>query len=76
MKIDLDYKFGQIIYLRNDPEQIEYLLSRIFLGQKGLISLELFDGIAGVCFEVAEIFTSKVKDVLKASGIEKKDEEI
>lgn len=69
MKIDLDYKFGQRIYIKNDDEQREYLLNRIFLEPKGMLSLELL-APDGELFEVKEIHTTKERDLLKATGVD------
>lgn len=68
MKIELDYKFGQSIYLKNDDQQIEYLLNRIILEQKGRIALELLTPL-GELIEVAEMHCSKEPDVLKKAGV-------
>lgn len=72
IKAELNYKWGQSIYLKNDPEQSEYRLHRIILEQKGLVTLELFTPEAEV-IEVAEIHTTTERDVLKAMGDSKKD---
>lgn len=66
MKVDLDYKFGQSVYLKNDIEQVEYLLNRIILEPKGRISLELLNP-SGELLEVSEIHILKERDVLKAT---------
>ena len=64
MKYESDYKFGQSIYLLNDEEQSEYKLNRIIIGQKGVITLELFSPDAELV-EVLELHTSKEKNILK-----------
>lgn len=74
MKADIDYKFGQSLYLKNDEDQIEYLLHRIILCPKGQVVLELF-GPDGEIMEVLEAYCIKEKDVLKATGATKKEEE-
>jgi hypothetical protein len=74
MKVDVDYKFGQGVYLKNDPEQVEYLLSRIILEPKGRITLEIM-GPDGEFMEIPEILTTKEKDMTKTLGIENKEED-
>ena len=69
MKVDIDYKFGQSLYIKSDPEQIEYLLNRIILEPKGRLSLELLHP-DGSLFEILEMHLSKQKDILKASGVD------
>lgn len=73
MKVDIDYKFTQPIYLKNDPEQTEYLLSRIILEPKGRITLEIM-GPDGEFMEIPEGLTSKEKDMTKTLGIEQKED--
>lgn len=73
MKYESDYKFGQSIYLINDVEQDEYRLNRIIIGQKGVISLELFSP-DGEVIEVLELHTTKEKNILKSlEGNDKED---
>jgi hypothetical protein len=74
MKVDIEYKFGQGVYLKNDPEQTEYLLSRIILEPKGRITLEIM-GPDGEFMEIPEILTTKEKDMTKTLGIENKEED-
>lgn len=75
MKYESDYKWGQSIYIKNDPEQTEYRLNRVFLAPKGYVSLELFDAASGDVFEVWEFHTSKEIDKLKLAGVDKKDDD-
>jgi hypothetical protein len=70
MIVKIDYKIGQIIYLKNDPEQREYLLNRIFIEQKNLLTLELLN-LEGELIEVNEIHCSKERDYLKMLGKDK-----
>lgn len=72
MKIELDYKFGQSIYIKNDDEQREYLLNRIILENKGRASLELLAPDVEI-FEVNEIHTTKEIDNLKRLGANPED---
>jgi hypothetical protein len=74
MKVDVDYKFSMGIFLKNDPEQVEYLLSRIILEPKGRITLEIM-GPDGEFMEIPEILTTKEKDMTKTLGIENKEED-
>lgn len=67
MKIDLDYKFSESIYIKSDPEQLEYLLNRIIIEPKGRVSLELLCP-NGDIIEVYAMHTTKVKDILKSTG--------
>ena len=60
MKVDLDYTFGQKIYLINDEEQSTYLLKRILLAPKGRVFLELFSPLGDI-LEVEQEFCSKEK---------------
>lgn len=74
MKIDIDYKFGQAIFLKNDPEQMEYLLSRIILEPKGRLTLEIM-APDGEFMEIPELLTTKERDMTKTLGIENKEED-
>ena len=73
MKVDIEYKHGQSLYLKNDEEQKEYLLHRIILLPKGQIILEIFGN--DEFFEVPEIFVTKEKDKSKVLGIEKGEDD-
>jgi hypothetical protein len=74
MKYESNYKFGQRIYLLNDEEQVEYRLNRIFIGQKGVISLEVMSP-DGEIMEVLELHTSTEKNILKSLEGDKDDKE-
>lgn len=73
MKIDIDYKFGQSLYIKNDDEQIEYLLHRIILQPKGVLFFELSCPDGGI-IEIAEAFCTKEKNPLRAIGVNNEDE--
>lgn len=73
MKIDIPYKFGQSVYLKNDLEQHEYLINRIILEPGRKVVLELMNGI-GEFIEVQENLIRPEKDVLKTLDINKKEE--
>jgi len=60
VKIDLDYKFKQDIYLINDGEQVIYKLHRIILPPKGRVVLELFSPLGDI-IEADEEYCSKEK---------------
>ena len=64
MKVDIDYKFGQSIFIKNDIEQVEYLLNRIILENKGKITLELLSP-NGDLIEVSEMHTLRERDIVK-----------
>ena len=74
MKYESNYKFGQKIYLVNDADQVEYRLNRIFIGQKGVISLELLSP-DGEIMVVLELHTITQKDILKSLEGGKDNEE-
>lgn len=74
MKVDIDYRFGQSLYIVNDEEQLEYRLHRVIICPKGIVVLELFKG-DGDIIEIPEVFISKERDVVKATGGNKKDDE-
>lgn len=73
MKIDIPYKFGQSVYLKNDLEQHEYLINRIILEPGRKVVLEIMNGI-GEFIEVQENLVMIEKDIEKKLGIEKKEE--
>lgn len=74
MKVEIDYKFGQSVYLRNDPEQLEYLINRIIIEPKARLCFELL-GPDGEFSEIPELLISKERDMLKVAGIEKDNDE-
>jgi hypothetical protein len=74
MKYETDLKFGQSMYLINDVEQDEYRLNRIIIGQKGVISFELFSP-DGEVIEVLELHTAREKNILKSLEGDKNDKE-
>lgn len=73
MKIDVDYKLGQKVYLKNDPEQSPQLVSRIILEAKGAVTLELFTHLAEY-IEVPEFLVTKERNELKAAGVDKDED--
>jgi len=60
VKVELDYKFEQEIYLKNDESQSVYYLHRIILAPKGRVILELFSSMGDV-IEANENYCSKEK---------------
>ena len=64
MKWEGDYKFGQPLYLKNDPDQRKYLLNRIILEPKGRICLEVLSD-AGELLQILEMHISKEKDIVR-----------
>ena len=74
MKIENDYKIGQSVFIAHDNEQIEYKLNRLCIGWKNIIALELLCQ-DGSLIEVPEIYCTKEKDVVRATGGTKKESE-
>lgn len=68
MKVELDYKFEQPIYLRNDPDQQVYYLNRIILAPKGRVILELFSSLGDI-IEANEAYCSKEKVLIFDSDV-------
>lgn len=66
------YKYGDIVYIKNDPEQNGYFVVGIIGRPTGIyIELQLLGEIIEVCdFEVSE-----EKDALTMLGLDKKDME-
>lgn len=61
IKIDLD--FGQSIWLKNDPDQEEYILSRVLISPGNQIKFEL--SYLGSTVEVYDFEISTEPDKLK-----------
>lgn len=74
MLIKVPYKIGQSLYLKNDPEQVEYRLNRMFIEQKGILCLELLKP-DGELIEVHEIHCSTEKDDIKFLGKKLEEED-
>lgn len=74
MKVDIGYRFNQIVYLKNDREQAENYIKRIILEPKGRIVLELFSP-TGDIFEAYEEFVSSVKSIITPLGDSDDEEE-
>lgn len=71
MVIKTKYKFGDILYIKIDPEQAEYTLIGV-IQEPGSLVYRLRD-IMGEIYEFYEFEVSDVKDPLKAMGLNKKD---
>lgn len=74
MKVENDYKIGQSIFIQHDDDQQEYKLHRVCIGYKNIVALELLCP-DGSLIEVPEIFCTKEKDVVRATGGTKKEAE-
>ena len=73
MVIKTKYKFGDIFYLKNDVEQLEYLLIAV-IAEPGGLSFRLRTPEADIV-EVYEFEVSEEKDPLKTMGLDKKEGE-
>lgn len=69
MKVEIDYKFGQIVYLKNDPDQMEHLITRFILPPKGVLILELFTPTQEY-IEVWEGIVTTERDKLKLMALD------
>jgi hypothetical protein len=76
MKNETEYKCGESVYLRNDPEQNEYLIDEIHLLPKNVIVLQLLSPL-GDYIPVQSINVSKERNMEKVLGYEgnKKNED-
>lgn len=72
MTIKSKYSYEESVYVKNDPEQLEYIVVGI-IGRPGSISLEL--SRLGDLIELYEFEVCKDKDELKYLGVNKKEEE-
>lgn len=70
--IKCKYKFGDILYIRTDPEQRGHMLVGIIARPTGLL-YEL--SFSGEVIEVYDFETSETKDPLVTMGIDQKDED-
>lgn len=68
MKIEIDYKFGQIVYLKNDPEQGEYLIKELSFLPKWILMIELLTP-TGEYIKVWEGMLSTERNNLKTLSI-------
>lgn len=71
MTFKTKYDFGEILYLKTDPEQVEYMLIGILL-QPGGFMLRISN--CGNFIDVHEMEVSKVKDKLKTLGVNDTEE--
>jgi len=72
MTIKSKYKFGDILYIKNDPDQSEYFFVGLVARPSGIL-YEL--SFLGEILTVNEFEISEVKDPLKMMGIDKEEEE-
>lgn len=73
MIIKTKYKFGDIFFLKNDPEQNEYCLIAV-IQEPGVMSFRL-RGPDGDVLEVYDFEISEEINTLKVMGVNKHDEE-
>jgi hypothetical protein len=73
MVIKTKYKFGDILYLKTDPEQTEHTLIAV-IQEPGSLVYRLRD-IGAETVEVYEFEVSDTKDPLKSMGIDSKEVE-
>ncbi len=73
MIIKTKYKFGDILYIKTDPEQDENTLIAV-IQEPGALVYRL-RGYDGEINEVYEFEVSDNKDPLKSMGLDKKDVE-
>lgn len=72
MVIKTKYKFGDILYLKTDPEQHEHTLIAVVQEPGALLyRLRCYDGIE--ILEVYDFEVSDNRDPLKSMGLDKKD---
>jgi len=71
MIIKTKYKFGDILYLKTDPEQTEHTIIAV-IQEPGCLVYRLRD-ITGEIMEVYDFEVSDSKDPLKQMGIDKSD---
>lgn len=72
MVVRLKYNFGDTLFIKNDPEQKEFILVGIHYQPGNLISLDL--SYIGDIVTVYEFEVSETKDVLKKLLNDEKDE--
>lgn len=72
MTVKIPYAFGDSIYIKTDPEQKEYTFVG-FIGRPGSILYTL--DYLGDEIEVYDFQTSRDRDILKATGADKADQE-
>lgn len=72
MVIKTKYKFGDILYLKVDPEQYEYMIIGI-IQEPGNLSFRL-RGRDGEVLEAYDFELSDSKDELKTMGLKKQED--
>jgi len=67
--IEFEYNFGDIVYLKTDPEQLPHIVIGLKAEPSGLLyQIEL----VGRAFFVHGIQITKERDILKATGVDEK----
>lgn len=72
MVIKTKFKFGDSVYVKNDPAQLEYHLIGVIQRPSGML-YEL--SYLGDIIELYEFEVSDSKDILKALDVDKNDED-
>lgn len=72
MVIKTKYKFGDILYLKTDPEQTENTLIAV-IQEPGALVYRLRNNASDI-IEVYEFEVSDLKDLAKTMGLDKKDD--
>lgn len=72
MIIKVKYEYGDSVYIKHDPEQIQYELVGV-IGRPGSTSFELSH--LGEVIEMYDFQVSKTRDEMKMLGLEKNKEE-
>jgi hypothetical protein len=65
MKANIPYTHGDLVYLKNDPDQLEYFIVAFILFPNQLLQLRISDG--GYHYDVYEFEVSREKDIIKAT---------
>lgn len=73
MIVKSKYDFGDIVYIKNDPEQDEYFVTGVVGRPSGIVLLKL--DFCGTEFEIYEFEVSKEINRLKIMGVNKEDED-
>lgn len=63
---NVEFDFGQIVYLKTDPDQLERMVTAISLRPNGAVSYNLSQGMNETYHYAMEISTEK--DCLKATN--------
>lgn len=67
MKVEVPFHYGQSVYIKNDPEQIEYLIDEIILCPGKVIHLNVIDA-AGAVLRISEFLINTERDIIKKTS--------